>query len=116
MLGRTQFVSSWFRIFRGFGWVHNLVLVDGPGFGMVQLSVFPDLGLGLAHFWLLKGSQFGLFEGSKYNFGRRTWVRMSSKFNLSSSKQFDFIVHCVYLGLIQHYYIGIFDFYYYLFF
>ena len=36
---------------------------------------------------------FGLFggvqNGSKFSFGGRTWVRVSSKFNLSSSKQFE---------------------------
>ena len=45
--------------------------------------------------WLvsgLTGSKFRLFEGvwvcSKFGFGRRTWVQVSSKFDLSSSKQF----------------------------
>ena len=39
------------RDFGGFGWVHSLVLVDDSGFRMVRSSVFPDLGLGSAHFW-----------------------------------------------------------------
>ena len=39
------------------------------------------------------GSKFGFFGefrmGLKLSFGRRTWVRVSSKFYLSSSKQFE---------------------------
>ena len=52
MLGQTQFVGSEFGIFGGFGRVHSSVLVDEPGFGRVRSSVFPNLGLGSAHFWL----------------------------------------------------------------
>ena len=45
------FVGSEFGIFGGFGWVRSSILVDKPGFGKVRSSVFPDLGLGSAHFW-----------------------------------------------------------------
>ena len=51
VLSQTQFVGSEFGIFGGFEWVLSLILVDNPGFGRVQSSVFPDLGLGSAHFW-----------------------------------------------------------------
>ena len=40
-----------FRV-QDFGWVHSSVLVNEPGFRRVPSSVFPDLGLDLAHFWL----------------------------------------------------------------
>ena len=41
-----------FGVFGGFGWVRSLALVDEPGFSRVRSLVFPDLGLGSAHFWL----------------------------------------------------------------
>ena len=44
VLGRTQFVGS------KFGWVHNSILVDKPGFRRVRSPVFPNLGLGLGGF------------------------------------------------------------------
>ena len=50
VLVQTQFVCSEFGIFGGFGWVCSSVLVDESGFGRVRSSVFPDLGLGSAHF------------------------------------------------------------------
>ena len=49
-LGQSQFLGLEFGISGGFGRVHCSVLVDKPGFERVQSSVFPDLGLGLAHF------------------------------------------------------------------
>ena len=49
--------------FRKFRWLRNSsVLGDEPGFGRIQSSVFPDLGLGLAHFWSNR-FKFGLFGG-----------------------------------------------------
>ena len=36
----------------GFGWIRGSALVDRPGFRRVLSSVFLDLGLGSAHFWL----------------------------------------------------------------
>ena len=50
VLSRTQFVDLELGIFRGFGRVRSLFLVDEPGFRRVQCSFFPDLGLGSAHF------------------------------------------------------------------
>ena len=44
-------MGSEFGIFGGFRWVCSSVLVDEPGLGKVQSSVFPDLGLGSAWFW-----------------------------------------------------------------
>ena len=41
----------------------------------VRSLVFPDLGAGVQ-------------VGSKFGSGGQTWVRVSSKFDLSSSKQF----------------------------
>ena len=38
-------IGSEFGIFGWFRWVHSSFLVDEPGFGRVQSSVFPDLGL-----------------------------------------------------------------------
>ena len=32
-------------------WVHSSVLVDEPGFRRIRSSAFPNLGMGLAHFW-----------------------------------------------------------------
>ena len=49
--------------------------------------------------------EFGLFGGVrkclKFGYGWQTWVRVSLKYNLSSSKQFE--VRSLYLGSIQHY-------------
>ena len=45
-------MGSKFGIFGGFRWVCSSILLGGkPGFGGVQSSVFPDLGLSSAHFW-----------------------------------------------------------------
>ena len=75
--------------------------MDGFDFGRwtwVQSSVFLDLGLGSAYFWLnrfgvqLFGVQlFGeVWKGSKFGFGGRAWVWVNSQFDLSSSNQFEF--------------------------
>ena len=56
--------GSKFGIFGGFGWVHSSVLVDEPGFGGVQRSVLPDLGLGTAWFWLNRFEYRAFWRGS----------------------------------------------------
>ena len=52
-----------FGIFGGFKWVHSSISVDEPGFGRVQSLVFPDLGLGLAHFWLNRFKVWDFWRG-----------------------------------------------------
>ena len=69
MLGRTQFVGLKFGIFGGFGWVRSSILVDEPGFRRVRISVFPDLGLGLAHFWSNRFKVQAFWRGLKFGFG-----------------------------------------------
>ena len=64
VLGRKKFVGLKVRIFGGFKWVCNSVLVDEPGgFGRDRSLVFLNLCLGLAYFWLNTGLKFGLFGG-----------------------------------------------------
>ena len=92
VLGQTQFPGSKFKIFGGFGWVFSSILLDKPEFGRVRISVFPDLGLGSARFWPNKFEGQAFCRGLKWfeiQFGGRTWVRVSSKFDLSSLKQFE---------------------------
>ena len=74
-----------FGIFGVFGWVCSLVLVEELG----SSSVFPDLGLGSAHFWVnrFKVQAFGrALSGLKVRFW---WTNLSSRFDRSSSKQFE---------------------------
>ena len=66
MLGQTQFVGS------EFGWICSLVLEDEPGFGKVRSSVFPDLGLGSAHFWLNKFEVRAFWKGEGFKRVRST--------------------------------------------
>ena len=63
-LDRIQFVDSEFRIFGGFGWVYSSIMVDEPVLGRVRSSVFQDLGLGSAHFWLNKFEVRAFWRGS----------------------------------------------------
>ena len=65
VLVQTQFVGSMFSIFGEFGRVCSLILADKPGFERVQTSVFPDLGLGSAHFWHNKFKVWVFWRGSK---------------------------------------------------
>ena len=60
----TQFVGLAFGIFGEFGWVRSLVLVYEPEFGRIQSTVFPDLGLGLAHFWPNRFKVWAFWKGS----------------------------------------------------
>ena len=92
MLDWTNFVGSEFGIFGGFGWVCSSVLVDEPGFGRVRSLVFPDLGLGSTYFRAKKfevRTFWRVRKGSKFGFGRRTWIWKSSKFDMLGSKQFE---------------------------
>ena len=57
--------------------------------------MFPDLDLGPAHFWLNMFEVQVFWRGSKFSFGGETWVRVSSKFNISSSKGFE--VHYIWV-------------------
>ena len=80
VLGRTQLVGSKFSIFgvegsEGFEvWFFWIWAWIQPIFGKT-------------------GSRFGLFggdqKGSKFSFGGQTWVCVSLKFDLSSSKQIE---------------------------
>ena len=61
-------MSSKVSIFGGFGWVCSSILLDKPGFGRVQCSLF----LELAHFWPNRFEvRFfgGVRKGSKFDFG-----------------------------------------------
>ena len=58
-------MGSNFANFRGFGWICSLILVDVPGFGRVQTSFFPDLGLGSAGFWLNMFEVWTFWRGLK---------------------------------------------------
>ena len=69
VLGQTQFVGSEFGMFGGFGWVCSSVLVGKLGFGRVRSLVFPDLGLGSAHFWPNMFEVRAFCRGSKFGFG-----------------------------------------------
>ena len=60
----SGFVGSGFWIIEGFGWVRSSVLVYKPGFRRVQISVFPDLGLGSACFWPNRFKSLALWKGS----------------------------------------------------
>ena len=70
-----------------------MVFVDEPLFRRVRNSVFPDLGLGSAHFWLNMAQSLGFLDGFDWvlycGFGARIWVLVCSKFDLSSLKQFE---------------------------
>ena len=73
-----------FRIFGGLRWVGSSVLVDEPGFGWVHNSVFPDLGLGSACFWLNRFEVWAfLWGGSNWFEVRFWWTNLgSSEFDL----------------------------------
>ena len=76
MVGQTQFVGSEFRIFGGFRWVRSSVLVDKPGFGRVQSSIFMDLDLGSACFWPNSFEVQAFWRGSKGFEVRSWWIYM----------------------------------------
>ena len=76
------------RDFGRFGRVHSSVFVDKPGNSRGRSLVFQDLGVGSAHLWPNMLEVWTFWRGSKFGFGGRTWAQESSKFDLSSSKQF----------------------------
>ena len=82
---------SKFGIFEGFRWVLSLILVDEPVIRNVRSSVFLDFGPGLAHFEPNRFEVEAFLRGSKFIFGGRTWVQVSSKFDLSGLKIFIFV-------------------------
>ena len=111
VLVRTQFVGSELRIWKDSGGSYSSVSVDEPGFRRVWSSVFPDLGLGSAHFWLnsfkvqafwrgfngfedwfwwmnMGSSEFEVWP-IKFEVGLKFGFGVSSKFDLSCSKQFE---------------------------
>ena len=64
-----------FGIFGGFGWVRcRSILVEDPGFGRVWCLVFPDLGLGSAHFWLNRFEIQAYWRGWKGFIGQFWWT------------------------------------------
>ena len=58
-----------------------------------EVQFFLELGLGVRPISGPTGSKFGLFGGVriglKFGFPRQTWIQVSLKFDLSSSKQFE---------------------------
>ena len=99
LIWNRSFEEFWgvFRIFGEFGWVHSSVLVDKPGFRRVRLVFWIWTWFRPISGWT--GSKFGVLGGvrmgSKLGFDGRTWVRVSSKFDLSSSKLFEVRYICV---------------------
>ena len=71
--------------------VRSSILVDKPGFGRVRSSVFPDLSLGLVHFWLNRFEVRAFWMGMKGFEIRFWWTNLGSsefEFDLSSLKHF----------------------------
>ena len=62
-------MGSEFGNFGGFKWVRSSILVDEPGFGRVRSSIWLDLGLGSAYFWLNRFEVQAFWRGSKFGFG-----------------------------------------------
>ena len=92
-------MSSGFGIFGRFGWVRSSVLVVKPVIGRVRSLVFPHFGPRFSLFLAEHVSKFRFFgwvrKSSKFGFGGRTYVRVSSKLDLSSSKLFE--VHYIWV-------------------
>ena len=77
-----------------------MVLEDEPGFGKVRSSVFPDLGLGSAHFWLNKFEVRAFWKGSKEFEVLFWWTNLGlSDFKIQPVK-FQAVRSSLYLGLI----------------
>ena len=102
VLGRKKFVGLKVRIFGGFRWVCNSVLVDEPGFGRDRSLVFPNLGLGLAYFWLNRFEVWAFRRGLNWFEVRFWWMNLgSSEFKVRLIK-FEEVRSSLYLGSIQH--------------
>ena len=90
VLGWTRFMGSKFGIFGGLGRVHSSSLVDKPRFEVrfcrSWSRIRPISGQTRSNFGLFGG----VWKGSMFSFGGWTWGWVSSKFGLSSSKQFEF--------------------------
>ena len=97
--GSNPVIGFWSLGFlEGFGWVHSLVLVDEPGFEKAQSSVFPDLGLGLACFWLNRFKLQDFWRGSNGFKVQFWWTNLgSSEFEIWPIK-FEAAGSALYLG------------------
>ena len=90
-----------FRIFGVFRWVHSSILVDEPWFRRVRSLVFPDLGLGLAHFWPNWFEVRVFWSGSKEFKVRFWWTNLGSiEFEVRPIK-FKAVQSLLCLGLLQ---------------
>ena len=86
------------------GRVCCLILVDKPGFRGVQSSVFRDLGLGLARFWLNRFEVQAFWRGSSGFEVQFWWTNLGlSEFKVQPVK-FEAVRSSLYLGSIQHYF------------
>ena len=89
-------LGSRFGIFGGFGWICSLILGEKPGFGKVQSSAFPDLGLGSStQFWANRFELWAFWrclKGFKFRFW---WMNLGSK-------EFEAVRISLYLCSIQH--------------
>ena len=67
-------IGSKFGIFGEFGKVRSSILVEKPGFGRVQSSVFP----GLAHFWRNRFEVQAFWRGLKGFEVQFWWTNLDS--------------------------------------
>ena len=77
----------------GFRWIRGSALVGKPGFGRVLSSVFLDLGLGLAHFWL-NGFEVRAFRSGLNGLEVRFWFDPTLIYLLLTSITYFFSVFC----------------------
>ena len=64
-VGSNPIIEFEIRDFGGFWRPQPSILVQEPGFGKIRISVFPDLGLGLAHFYLNRFEVLAFGRGLK---------------------------------------------------